>query len=52
VISFQKWSREYLATPDIACSLERDIGERDHDLPELSYNMGRARSRHRRTLRA
>ena len=34
---------------DIVCSLERDIGERDHGLPELSHNMGRTRSRHRRT---
>jgi len=38
-----KQSHEYLARRDIACFLEKDIGEHDHGLPELSYNMGRIR---------
>ena len=38
---------EYLAMPDIVCLLGRDIGEHDRCLPELSYNIGRTRSRHR-----
>ena len=47
-----KKSELCLATPDITCSLEKDIGERDHGLPELCYNMDRTQSRHRRTSQA
>ena len=44
-----RYYREYLAAPDIECALEKDIGERDHGLSELSYRRGRTRSRHRWT---
>ena len=39
VILFVQLSCEYLAAPNITSSLERDIGERDRGLQELSCNI-------------
>jgi hypothetical protein len=42
---FVQFSCEYLAAPDSGCSRERDSGERDHGLQELSCSMDITRSR-------
>jgi hypothetical protein len=50
VMLFVQLSFEYLAALGSGCSPERDSGERDHGLQELSCSMDIAQSKHRQTL--